>query len=214
MNIKHALLITFLSVLSTTALADTSKYDHTGWYIGGSLGGIIAQTELDISSSTKTDVNAASLNIYGGLNFNSVYGLEFSIDGNDDISDDNQGGDYDARISTIQITPKLTAQITDIFSLYARAGVTFIFYTEEYDNPYLTDDEITWAGLGGTIGVGAQFSVSKHLHLRISIDRTQGKLSNAGEDDNFYDASKGKMTNAPDVDIALTRAAMGLHYQF
>lgn len=216
--LKQSLPLILLSFIAVSVSANESKNDYSGWYIGGSVGQINAKTELDLKNTNESDADASSLGIYGGLNFNENIGLEAAIIVNGDVSDkDMYGtrGEYDASVSSISLTPKLTWQMADAFSLYAKWGISIVSYAEDYDDSLIQkEDQLVWSGIGGTAEIGAQISITKHIHIRTSIDHTIADL-NAQEDDNdYYNSATGEIIDAPDIEISLTRASIGLHYQF
>ena len=228
MNRKTSTFICLLGLISLPislpALANESGHDHTGWYVGGSLGGISVDSDIDLSSDgvnyeTETETDGSSLSIFGGHNFTPSYGIEAAIEFSSTLSEeDNESvqGEFDAAYTQISITPRFSLQFNDIFSIYAKVGPALLVYLQEHNNNIYTDeDETGWVGLGGTAGIGMQFSVSKKLRLRVSADRTIADLEAADEDsDDYYDPVTDQTIDPPDMEVDITRAAIGLYYQF
>jgi outer membrane immunogenic protein len=209
MSVRKLFLFTAFFTASCSSYAEDPSVSDTGWFVGGTLG-------QATSSLGRVDSTDNSFGLYGGYNFTPWFGLEGSF-----ISADRGTDKYNevrsASIGGFTVTPKLTFVINNTVSLYAKAGLSALAYVvEEYDSYYYDGydydydydygynygNDSSWAGLGTTFGVGAEFRLVKGLKLRISYDQASATLEN---DSRYYSF---------DIDAKISQTSLGLHYQF
>jgi len=168
---------------SSNALAAN---DHTGFYVGGSLGQL--KVKADGSES------GVGFGAYGGYNFNEWFGLEANMFVSGDLGD----GGTDVGAGTFAFTPKFTYQINDTFSVYGKVGISSMAVVVRPD--YLRDEDFT--GFGWAYGVGVNASMTENLNVRLGYDVVTGELdseySNGGQN----------------IDTDISNFALGMHYQF
>ena len=189
---------------SMMANADT---DRTGFYVGGEFGAVKA--DLD---NTDDSLSGQSYGTYGGYNFNEWFGLEGTLYGTSDLGEDN----VSFNLASFAITPKFTLVLNDTFSLYAKAGLSFVSARTEYSETkpsfvvtgtrvsiktVTTKKENDHFGAGFVVGAGVNAALTEHLNLRLGYDYTSVDL----DSDDF---------GAPDIDTDLSRFTLGMHYQF
>src|SRR5690606_16552176 len=135
--------------------------------------------------------------------FTPIFGLEANISISDDISDDRENL-RDSRLSMVSVMPKLTLPVTPSFAFFAKAGLVFMDYAEDYrdTDSYWYDDDASWSDLVVGAGAGAQLEVSPGFVVRLSYEYADGELS----EDRFSD-------NAPvwDVDVRTEKVGIGMH---
>ncbi len=178
--------------------------DRTGWYVGGEA--FQFSSRIDGGTAFVMDDDAIGLGAYGGFHFTPLFGLEANIAISDDFSDDRENL-RDARLSVVSVMPKLTLPATGTLSFFAKAGLVFVDYAEDYrdtDSDWY-DNDASWSDLIIGAGVGAQLEVSPGFVVRLGYDYIDGDLS----EDRWSD-------NAPvrDVDARLEKIGLGMHYQF
>lgn len=191
MSFKKLVLVTTLFSASFGAYAQDSSVEDTGWFVGGSIGQ--AKSELDGGWKT-TDT---SLGIYGGFNFTKWFGLEAAF-----LSAEKKKYDFDFSLGSLSLTPKFTLAINDAVSLYAKAGLSSVVLTVEYEDEDFGDESEDWSGIGTSYGIGAQFHIVNGVKLRISHDVISADLES---DDYDYD---------DDLETDIAQTSVGVHYQF
>ncbi|AVT47947.1 porin family protein [Shewanella baltica] len=186
----NKLSIVAISLLSALATAQASAAnDTTGFYVGGALNKVTLDGD-DVTDSR----SGTGLGAYGGYNFNEWFGLEANLFATGDLGNK----DVDASAGALSFTPKFTAQINDIFSVYAKAGVATMLVKFESNG-----QKLDFTGFGWTYGAGVNAAVTEHLNIRVSYDVTTGKL----------DADNNSL-GFNDIDTDIKQFAVGVHYQF
>lgn len=195
---------TAVALLSSTAFAESK--DKIGWFVGGEL----AEVTADIDGGTVFDMDNSALGLgaYGGYNFTDLFGLEASIFLTDDLADDREDLRR-AETSLLSVMPKLTIPLSTTFSLYAKAGLVYARYAEDYRSvdSYWYDDDASWSDLVWGAGLGAQLEVAPGVNVRFSYDYADGELS---EDTYRYSDT----TPVRDINLRAERLSLGVHYQF
>lgn len=190
----------------TFADSASSYDDGRGWYVGGELSYV--DGEAEIGNLYKLGEEGIGFGAYGGYNFTNWFALEGAIFQSTDMADERQNL-YSADFSSLSVMPKFTINMGSVFALYAKAGPTFVLYTEEYDDYYgywrYRDDEADWSEILLGAGVGAQFKLPNNIHLRLGYDYVSGKL------DETWDTRDSVSRR---VDVTLRRVSFGMHYQF
>lgn len=206
-------LLTFGLLASITCHAQEAT-EYSGWYIGGAIGSSKTQLEIDNFSYNE---NAVIHQIYGGYNFNQWFGIESHFFLSDDVSDD--AGIRDAYFSGITIAPKINLQVSPQFSLFAKAGLAQVGYTEEYSRRYYEDNyedyyrfdrRQNWNDQTAFFSAGAEWSINKKIKLRLIYDYISGSV-----EENEYDDYDGYNPYYVDeMDITLKTVSCGVQYQF
>ncbi|AVV84258.1 MULTISPECIES: porin family protein [Shewanella] len=180
--------IVIISLLSTLVATQVSaETDKTGFYVGGAVNRVTLDALGDSESGT-------GFGVYGGYNFNEWFGLEANLFATGDLGDRN----VDMSAGALSFTPKFTAQINDIFSVYAKVGIASMAVNVD---GFGFDEDFT--GFGWTYGAGINAAVTEHLNIRVSYDVTTGDL----DADHSYVGIK-------DMDTDIKQFAVGVHYQF
>ncbi len=174
-----------LAVFASSNVAAANE--HTGFYVGGSLG----QLKLKSEGSS---IDGTGFGAYGGYNFNDWFGLEANMFLSGDLSE----GDADFGAGTFALTPKFTYQINDTFAVYGKVGIASMVAVASPANE--RDEDFT--GFGWVYGVGVNASVTEHLNIRLGYDIVKGEL-----DSEHYDGDKN-------IDADISNFALGMHYQF
>lgn len=202
---KLRVLPLFIFLLSSLNVhANDSFKDNSGWYVGGVV--TYASANIEVESQMSRKENAGSFSLYGGYNFTDWLGVEGALIRTGDISD-NRDNLVKADVIGLSLMPKFTYRVASNFSVYAKAGLAWLSYDEEYDNVLLfeRDTEESWSGLATNIGIGGQFDVIYGIKIRISFDRLQGDIGS--NDETYY-------RTISDADVELKRVSLGAHYQF
>ncbi len=179
--------ISLLSVLATAQVSAAT--DTTGFYVGGALNKVTIDGDDFTDSQSGTGIGA-----YGGYNFNDWFGLEANLFATGDLGD----RDVDVSAGALSFTPKFTAQINDVFSVYGKVGIASMAIVLDGNG---FDEDLT--GFGWTYGVGVNAAVTEHLNIRVSYDVTTGEL----------DADNNRL-GLNDIDTDIKQFAVGVHYQF
>jgi len=176
--------VSLLAIFASTNVLAAN--DHTGFYVGGSLGQLKAK-----SGDSESGIGFGA---YGGYNFNEWFGLEANMFLSGDLGDSYT----DIGAGTFAITPKFTYQIDDTFSVYGKVGIASIAVVKRPN--YFRNEDFT--GFGWAYGVGVNASVTENLNIRLGYDFVTGEV------DSEY--SNG-LQNA---DMDISNFALGMHYQF
>ena len=206
MTSKHRIapiVLTFL--VSFTAHADDTT--SSNWYIGGALGN--ASTQADNSTFSQSE-SAGTISVYGGYEFTESFSIEVAAINTGDVANDRSGLE-DASFFALTFTPKFNFSVSNKASLYAKAGISLLSYYEEYDAPIagVRDDEIFWADIVPTVGIGVQYDIKEMLAIRLSYDYMSGDLDDI-DDEN--DSAGGNTVQ--NIDAELSIVTIGLQYQF
>jgi len=189
--------------------------DHSGFYVGGSLG----KTKLDTGHD---DMSGTGFGVYGGYHFNHFFGLEASIFGSGDLGENN----IDITATSFTLTPKFTYQINDIVSVYAKFGVAMTtgniseYSTYNRSNahgPYEDYDkeDADFDGYGVTYGIGVNVSITEHLNMRLGYDVV--KMDSDMDSSDSW-STEGVVSHEyyrdKNIDTKLSNFTLGMHYQF
>ncbi len=206
MKIKRFHRLLALLFISLPVMAEAENFEDSGWYVGGALGHM--QFDAEYVPGIDFDGKSGDIGVYGGYNFNRLFGLELAIIESGELSD-NSG--YDSSFSEIAFTPKLNIPIGQRLSFYVKGGIAIAAYSEIYDYvPMWSDDEFYWGGYGLTAGAGMQISVMKHLLLRLSYDYSD--LEFEPTEDTYF--AGFFYLPVPDIEATSSRTSIGMHYQF
>jgi opacity protein-like surface antigen len=204
MHYKSFLLALPLLLIAFSVKADYYRHDNTGWYAGVLLGG--SSTSAEVKEVFKQNGNAESNGIYGGINFSPSFGLEGALITTGDVSDDRENL-VKANFFGLSLTPKLSYRFNQSFSVYAKFGLGYLSYQEEYSNTILfeRDTEESWSGFGRAWGIGAQLDIVRGIKIRIGYEMLTGSLSS--NDETYY-------RKIADLNAELKQLSLGIHYQF
>jgi opacity protein-like surface antigen len=197
-HLKHCLTIS-LVCMATNLSAQTMPVDNTGWYVGGFFGN--QSSDIEKTSRTISDSHY-TFGALAGYHFTPWFGLESTLFTNNQDASKSSALRSTGTIG-VTFTPKVTWEINNRLSVYAKAGLSSLAYYEEYrsDRRFDEDDTDTWRGVGSTYGVGANLSLSANTWLRLSYDKHQARVDDA---DN----------KLSDIDLDLAQTSVGLYYQF
>lgn len=217
---QKGLVVGALFVLGASAMNAMAETNDTGWYIGGGAGSAATELDWDIVGSDETKFSSM---LYGGYNFNAFFGIESMGFITGDLSND-QEGISDAYLSGLSLTPKLTLRVSPSVALFAKAGIASMYYSEEVEVErdsgswrYSRSENYSWSDVVWTLGVGAEFSVTDSLRLRLAYDYFDGTLDYDDEDYDYYyygDYYRYNEVDLEDLDVNVGMASLGLHYQF
>jgi outer membrane immunogenic protein len=208
--ISTALLVTSFSSFSQETAQEMAS-DNVGWYVGG----LVGQVSSEFGGGPKED--DTKFGIYAGYNFTSWFGLEGVLFRAKQGIYANSYFNPTSMLS-FSVTPKFTLAINDAFALYAKVGLSVITYSTDYiyyqQNADYNDfgprnsanraDGDAWGGGGETLGVGAEFRIAKGVRLRLAYDYVDAEIENLDYDYYYED----------DLDVELSQASLGIHYQF
>ncbi|WP_299003443.1 porin family protein [uncultured Shewanella sp.] len=195
-----------------TVMADTSD---RGFYVGGDIG----RTQLKFGSF---DESATSIGVYGGYHFNEWFAIEGHVFGTGDYDTGFEGmsGTYNGNTITLNkaelsasglsIAPKVTWQINDTFSAYAKAGVTYMNISSELSGTYnghYGSISADYDGWGYVLGAGVTAAITPHLVVRLGYEFMEADLDSDDRLAQVFNATKMD-------DTKLSQFSVGLHYQF
>src|SRR5690554_944195 len=193
--------------LGLTSLSAAANADDTGCYVGGKVGLVWGEAVADRVDIYRDD-DTENLGVYGGYNFTPWFGVEGSwlITGNM-----NSSWDYyeSARYSALSLTPKLSLRLAPVFSLYAKAGIAWLRYGEDFiDDDYRYDrEDRSWSDSVATVGVGGQFDINQNIKFVVGYDYFDGTLD-SDDDSRYWRRQEGS------IDVELDNAYIGVHYKF
>lgn len=207
-GVLAGILATSFSLASVADEVAVNKLtDHTGWYIGGSIGHVDSEAE----KARNFDSSGNAFGVYGGYNFSKWLGLEMDFQASEDIKEDVNLGDG-SRVKSVyyagfSVMPKATWQINDNFALFGKAGMAVLSYTEESrrsNSSYRYRHEDTWTDLVPGYAVGAEVSTNIGVKIRLAYTAISGDLE---YDDDYWD-------DVEDIDAKFETLTLGVHYQF
>ncbi|NMP15631.1 outer membrane beta-barrel protein [Thalassotalea sp. Y01] len=230
-NVIKRLVVTGLSLLSillplAAHTQDTEYFDgaqdteaeaeHDGsyFYLGLMAGNADMTTEFDASSvfdgiKYEQSQDEQGFGLYSGFNFADVWSLEGMLF----IVMDMQGRPSelpidDVYLTVITLTPSYHFHIYPSWSLFVKAGLGVMIYTEDYDKhgeEFSHSDSDYWTGIGFSLGAGTQFDITDNIAIRLSYDYVEAELES--DDNNHH-------PNLLDVDQDFELVSFGIHYQF
>ena len=189
-----------LMLSSLSAIASEKVLDSRGFYIGGQFGSANVDVDADGSSGSYSETVMGSA-IYGGYNFNKVFGLEASMWMTGDLADDQSGINESGAVG-FSIEPKFTFQVNRVVALYGKFGLTSIGYVED---PNGSRDENAWAGIGAGMSIGGQFSIVHGVRMRLNYAWSKASLDADDGNDAFSEY---------DLDLTHKAFSIGAYYQF
>ncbi|MCL1125928.1 outer membrane beta-barrel protein [Shewanella surugensis] len=209
--------LTAVTLLLTLGCANTAmaETNDTGFYVGGDIG----RTQLKFGSLL--DDSTTSVGAYGGYQFNEWFAIEGHVFGTADYDTglEGQSGSYngntftitkaDVSAAAISITPKVTWQINEIFSAYAKAGISYMQVNSEWGatlNGSYGTSSLDYDGFGYVLGAGVNAAITPHLVVRLGYEFMNGDLET--------NDSLAQATNMDKMDTDLSQFSLGLHYQF
>jgi len=197
---KKILPLVILSVCSFSAYCKNTQKDSKGWYAGGFLGSSSVNIEHTGDRNNKGDTE--HLGIYGGYNFTDWFGLSGQFFKTNSLENPNITGGYE--VSALSVVPKFNFKINDMFSIYAKVGLSSLIYEEtDYDGIFYDNH---WGGLGHTLGTGVEFTFNRNLNVRFAYDYYKATVSN-GDDYLFFSFSD-------ELDLTSKNISLAFHYQF
>ncbi len=180
---KIAVTIATLLALGISANAN-AEVDHTGFYLGGSLGNFELDDQVNSESAT-------GVGVYGGYNFNDWFGLETHLS----VASGLDQGPVDISAANYTLTPKFSYNFNDRFSVFAKLGIASMAVVTE-----TLGVESDFTGVGFTYGLGLNYAATDKLNIRLSYDKSNADLEL--ESTGF------------EVDTDISQLALGVHYQF
>jgi opacity protein-like surface antigen len=180
----------FLVTLVVTSSA-IAKNDSEGLYIGTNVG----RGNLEFGSFSKS---ANILGLTVGYHSNDWFGMEGNLTKSGDFQTGLAGENMyygnneitinraDISITTFSLTPKFTLVLNDMFSVYAKLGISYIDGNSELS----TSDfyvKTKADGIGYTAGIGVHGMITDNLDLILAYEITGADLSVDNENnDNVY----------------------------
>lgn len=162
--ISAALSLALLGITST-AQAD-NILDNTGVYVGAGYGQYSFQFE-DRENDIDFDDDGGVLKGYVGAQFSPYVGLEFAYQNFDELSD----LDSNAEVDGYSLALRLSAPLTEHFSVYAKGG-WFEWEAElSADTPAFIDISTKQEGGDVFYGAGLQYSFTENIQGRIEYER-------------------------------------------
>ncbi len=179
-SIVKSLVIASIFV-STTSIA---AMDNEGFYLGGNIG----SANLETGGFDKSKFGAG---IYGGYNFSKTWGIESTIFASSNLADEGT-----ITASALTLAPTLRYNLSKNASVFVKAGVA-----RGVASVKLNGSDRDFSGNGFVWGIGADYSMTDNLDLRLSYETVSADLEY-----NRISATKS------DADISFL--GLGVHYKF
>ncbi len=193
-----------VSTLSLSAVANEKLADHTGWYVGGSIGHV----DSEAREARNFDSSGNAFGVYGGYNFSKWLGIEMEFQLTEDIKEDADLEDgsrvNNVHYGSFSVMPKLTWQINNGFALFGKAGMSVLSYTEQSRRRYTSYYDDQWAELVPGYALGAEVSTPLGIKIRLAYTSISGDLE---YEDDYWD-------DIEDIDAKFETVTLGVHYQF
>jgi opacity protein-like surface antigen len=140
-------------VLVLAAPAAAAQSDDSGFYVGGLLG----RTRYSENCPQSCEESSRGLRAFAGMQLNRYFGLELGAAGLGETKNEELGVPVTTQVRVVDFTMLLHWPIVEKMSLFGRLGG---YYGK-------TTGTITDSGTGVTLGVGAQFAVTRSPRLRV-----------------------------------------------
>lgn len=180
----------FATLASPCVLADDSRWDDAGWYIGGSLG----QSKADIASqeivsgllgsgfstsSIEIDDKDIGYKVFGGYQFNRYLALEggfFDLGQFDFSTVTIPAGTLNGTMKIRGLNLDLVGYIPmgDKWSAFGRVGAAYAETKDSFSGSgavVVGNDSLDERETNAKIGLGLQYAVSRALALRVEAER-------------------------------------------
>ena len=167
--------------VSTTSIAVTDK---EGFYLGGNIG----SANLDTGGFDKSKFGAG---IYGGYSFSETWGIESTIFASSNLADEGT-----ITASALTLAPTLRYNFSNDASVFVKAGVARGVASVKFNG-----SDRDFSGTGFIWGLGADYSMTDNLNLRLSYETVSADLE-------YNRISETKS----DADISFL--SVGIHYKF
>lgn len=184
------------------------------FYLGGIIGNADTKETFEgqLTSNgvdyTQSDENSA-FGFYIGFNFADTWSLESSILIITGIEERPSSLPIDeVYLTALSITPVFHLDLTEQVSVYVKAGLGILFYSEDlhkHGELYRHSDDDYWAGVGFALGTGIELSVSEHVAFRLGYDVIEADLE--ADENNHHQ-------NLNDVEEEFSMVSMSMHYKF
>ncbi|WNC70721.1 outer membrane beta-barrel protein [Thalassotalea psychrophila] len=208
--------VLLLSFLVTNALAEQPNITpaRSYFYLGGLIGSadtketFQGQLGTPEGEYTQSDQNSA-FGFYIGFNFADKWSLESSIVVVGGINERPSSIPIDeVYLTALTVTPVLHINITEQVSIYVKAGLGILLYSEDlhkHGDTYRHSGDDYWASAGLALGAGLQVDVSEQIAFRLGFDAMEADLE--ADDDNHHQ-------NLADVEEEFSMVSMSFHYKF
>lgn len=187
------------ALICASASCVAKDLTDSGWFVGGQLSSVSAKFENDYSAF---NLDSEMLEAKAGYKFTPNFALESNLGMVFDGSPDAEYMD-DAALLKFSTAAKAIIPVSDVFQLYAKAGLSLVSFAYTYSYSYY-DDEESFAGNNFFYGFGAEFQIANGVILGITYDAIDGSLEYG--DDGYYDRD--------DLDLDYSQFGIGIHYQF
>lgn len=208
--------VLLLTCLATNALAEQQSIipARSYFYLGGLIGNADTKETFQGQLGTpegeyiQSDENSA-FGFYVGFNFSDKWSLESSIVVTGGLKERPSSIPIDeAYLTVLTITPVVHIDITEQVSVYVKAGLGILLYSEDlhkHGDIYRHSGDDYWAGVGLALGAGVQIDVTEHVAFRLGFDAIEADLE--ADEDNHHQ-------NLADVDEEFSMMSMSFHYKF
>ena len=204
----------FFLFTNVQAQQDNVTPARSYFYLGGIIGNADTketfedQLTFDGREYSQSDQNSA-FGFYLGFNFADKWALESSIIVTGGIVKRPSTLPIDeVYLTALSITPVLHIDLTEQVSLYVKAGLGILLYSEDlhkHGEFYRHSDDEYWAGVGLAIGAGIEIDVSEQVAFRLGYDAIEADLE--ADEDNHHQ-------NLGDVEEEFSMVSMSFHYKF
>lgn len=155
---KNFLLAVLFGSLATSAMAASVD---SGAYVGLGLGYAAVQNY---------DNGQFGAVIDGGYAFNQYLALEGDLALTSNYTQSEAGISATANTSFLVAAVRGTLPLTDIFSLYGKAGLGFNFANLNVSGYGVSSDANTSTNAAGLLAIGGAFNLSRHFVLKVEND--------------------------------------------
>lgn len=117
------------AALPLVAHADQDKVNRSGFEFGVGVGG----SEVSAPAVSDRDVGGFAYTFFGGYRFNRWVAVEASYLDGGEVSRQEGDTEYKTEPRLVTVTGVGALPLTQSFSLFARAGISHWWYTDEFD---------------------------------------------------------------------------------
>lgn len=195
------------------SVATTIDKNQSLFYLGGLLGNATTKEQFENTFTAggqeyRQEGDNFTFGLYAGFNFAKVWALETSITITSGL--DKRPSSLpldDVYLTAITLTPVIHFDLTESIALYAKAGIGFLIYVEDYKkhSVFNHQDGDYWAGVGFAVGAGLDFKVSKDINFRLGFDYIEAEMD--ADEENHH-------INLDDIDEEYSLVYMGMQYNF
>ncbi|HET7772540.1 MAG TPA: porin family protein [Burkholderiaceae bacterium] len=164
------------------AMAQTAQ----GPYVGATAG--VSRFSVDCTGTTTCDKSGTAFKLYGGMNFNEIFGAEVSYNELGKAKGTVLGVGVENKVRSFDVAGTARYPVSNDVSVFGKLGMGNI--RAKVSAAGLSESDSSWQPV---VGVGVNWNLSKEFALRAELENRRYKFQ--GEKDTINTFSVGAQMN-------------------